>query len=278
VERFPARQYFKTEGRWISPDPAGLSAVDLTNPQSLNRYAYVNNNPLGLVDPTGMFTEQGGGAGGGGNGGGQVIQLALQSCEANLQAAIGQDPKSFYQKDVSPAQQCANNQISAPAPNYGSGSGGGGGTPAKSGNCPSVPTHPANYSPRVLYDFGVNASNSLSDNLTPDLAKTLAYAGLVAPNQAFDFKNQPSPGANPQYREYGNFAFGVFGYSLGFSPTYIKWGAGVASYGNMLMHLKIPKPSWGTPVTGSPYGDNPLEQQEIQNGYQWAQMHAAGKC
>jgi RHS repeat-associated protein len=54
VERFPARQYFKTEGRWISPDPAGLAAVDLTNPQSLNRYAYVNNNPLGLVDPTGM--------------------------------------------------------------------------------------------------------------------------------------------------------------------------------------------------------------------------------
>ena len=28
-------------GRWLSPDPAGLSAVDPSNPQSWNRYVYV---------------------------------------------------------------------------------------------------------------------------------------------------------------------------------------------------------------------------------------------
>jgi hypothetical protein len=37
------------------PDPAGLAAVDLTNPQTWNRYAYVGNNPLGNVDPLGLF-------------------------------------------------------------------------------------------------------------------------------------------------------------------------------------------------------------------------------
>ncbi len=150
--------------------------------------------------------------------------------------------------------------------------------PARTGTCPSVPAHPPDYSPQALYDFGLSSSNSLSDNLSPDLAKTLAYVALVAPNQPFDFKNQPSPGANPQYRAYGNFAFGVFGNALGFSSTYIEWGAGVASYGNMLLHGRIPKKRWGTPLTGSPYGDNPDEQKEIQSGYQWAQMHAAGKC
>jgi RHS repeat-associated protein len=51
---FPYREQHSTEGRWISPDPAGINAVDPTNPQSWNRYAYVLNNPLGNVDPLGL--------------------------------------------------------------------------------------------------------------------------------------------------------------------------------------------------------------------------------
>jgi RHS repeat-associated protein len=43
---FLYREYNPTQGRWISPDPAGLNAVDLSNPQSFNRYSYVLNNPL----------------------------------------------------------------------------------------------------------------------------------------------------------------------------------------------------------------------------------------
>jgi RHS repeat-associated protein len=48
------RHYDPTSGRWLSPDPAGSAAVDLTNPQSLNRYAYVGNNPTTLTDPSGL--------------------------------------------------------------------------------------------------------------------------------------------------------------------------------------------------------------------------------
>src|SRR5439155_6548682 len=51
---FAFRGYHRYEGRWITPDPAGLAAVDLANPQSLNRYAYVLNNPTTLVDPLGL--------------------------------------------------------------------------------------------------------------------------------------------------------------------------------------------------------------------------------
>jgi RHS repeat-associated protein len=50
---FPAREY-SIQGRWTSPDPAGLAAVDPSNPQSWNRYAYVLNDPLSLVDPLGL--------------------------------------------------------------------------------------------------------------------------------------------------------------------------------------------------------------------------------
>lgn len=49
-----AREYNTSQGRWITPDPAGLSAVDSTNPQSWNRYAYALNNPLSNIDPTGL--------------------------------------------------------------------------------------------------------------------------------------------------------------------------------------------------------------------------------
>ena len=38
----------------MSPDPSGWSAVNLSAPQSLNRYAYALNNPLRLTDPTGL--------------------------------------------------------------------------------------------------------------------------------------------------------------------------------------------------------------------------------
>jgi len=46
------RVYDPRLGRFLSPDPLVATPNDL---QSLNRYAYVRNNPLSLVDPTGYF-------------------------------------------------------------------------------------------------------------------------------------------------------------------------------------------------------------------------------
>jgi RHS repeat-associated protein len=51
---FPAREQHRLQGRWISPDPAGLAAADPSNPQTWNRYAYVGNNPLNTIDPLGL--------------------------------------------------------------------------------------------------------------------------------------------------------------------------------------------------------------------------------
>jgi RHS repeat-associated protein len=51
---FLYRKYSPVQGRWISPDPSGLAAVDVTNPQSWNRYVYVSNSPLSHADPTGL--------------------------------------------------------------------------------------------------------------------------------------------------------------------------------------------------------------------------------
>ena len=54
---FPAREFNDIHGRWPSPDPAGISAVRLRNPQTWNRYAYVGNNPLRMIDPSGLCGE-----------------------------------------------------------------------------------------------------------------------------------------------------------------------------------------------------------------------------
>lgn len=48
-----ARKY-SIQGRWSSPDPAGVSSMHLDDPQTLNRYVYSRNNPVSLSDVTGL--------------------------------------------------------------------------------------------------------------------------------------------------------------------------------------------------------------------------------
>jgi RHS repeat-associated protein len=54
LDYFGARHYSSTMGRFMSPDPSQLYFADPTNPQSLNLYTYVVNNPLKFVDPSGL--------------------------------------------------------------------------------------------------------------------------------------------------------------------------------------------------------------------------------
>src|SRR5205085_5268745 len=46
------RFYHSAHGRFMSADPLGGS---VSNPQSLNRYAYVRNDPINLIDPLGLY-------------------------------------------------------------------------------------------------------------------------------------------------------------------------------------------------------------------------------
>lgn len=51
---FMFREYSPAQGRWISPDPAGVAAVDPSDPQSWNRYSYTENIPTEAVDSNGL--------------------------------------------------------------------------------------------------------------------------------------------------------------------------------------------------------------------------------
>jgi RHS repeat-associated protein len=58
---FGARSYASTFGRFLSPDwsaiPAPVPYADLGNPQSLNQYAFVRDNPVAFSDPSGHQPE-----------------------------------------------------------------------------------------------------------------------------------------------------------------------------------------------------------------------------
>jgi RHS repeat-associated protein len=66
-DAFPARAYTSLLGHFIQPDPlyenlstadAGPAGEALLRPQKLNPYAYVRNNPLRYVDPSGLDDTQ----------------------------------------------------------------------------------------------------------------------------------------------------------------------------------------------------------------------------
>ncbi len=51
------RNFSYQQGRWMSPDPYNGS-YDIADPQSFNRYAYVENNPLAFTDPSGLYVAE----------------------------------------------------------------------------------------------------------------------------------------------------------------------------------------------------------------------------
>jgi RHS repeat-associated protein len=51
----PYRYYNPRLGLWMTPDPAGMAASNLGDPQSLNRYTYVGGDPINRFDPTGLL-------------------------------------------------------------------------------------------------------------------------------------------------------------------------------------------------------------------------------
>jgi RHS repeat-associated protein len=51
---FQYREYLPVHGRWSSPDPVGIQAVNPMDPQTWNRYTYVADSPMNRIDPLGL--------------------------------------------------------------------------------------------------------------------------------------------------------------------------------------------------------------------------------
>ena len=57
LDNFGARYFGSSLGRFMSADPFTVTPGRVIDPQQLNLYAYVRNNPLRHIDPTGMLID-----------------------------------------------------------------------------------------------------------------------------------------------------------------------------------------------------------------------------
>jgi len=134
-------------GRWMSPDPLG---GDVTNPQSLNRYAYVTNNPATFTDPLG---------------------LDPRACQDPAYAdshAECRDPGSSWCSEFPYDPSCSSWGYPSGSGGNGSGRGGGGGTVS------SAP--PAGQPPLA---GGVSPNPWVSNTITAPGADCYGHPGII---------------------------------------------------------------------------------------------------
>jgi RHS repeat-associated protein len=286
---FPARRYSPSQGRWISPDPAGRGAVILTNPQSWNRYAYVMNNPLALTDPAGLSArrhhkahanllpvcpifgdddDDGCGGGGGGDDDDDDDDNSGGGCVEN-------DSTACVTADAPPDVTTQDSTITCNtiAPN------------APAGTGVSVNGDIATAQSAYINGAAVNAATHTS---LGSAGADAWWVSQVAPGANWDYKQQWNPACggdqacmdNNAY--FGNFDFGATCYTMGMSLQTCQRGAGAAAYATATVNV-LRGGGWtagpGNPV-GSPviangqpdYGDQPTWQENpaVISGYNYA--------
>jgi hypothetical protein len=132
-----------------------------------------------------------------------------------------------------------------------------------------------------LYDNIYQAANFQPWDHSPDWLKEKWYDPgrlnsfyeKVKPGGDWDYKNKP--GGN--YENFGNFNYAVTGAAAGIPESVLRPAAGAAQMYTAAQNFldKFDKdkfswsPSWGTPVTGWPYGDEPKDQNQMDRANYW---------
>jgi len=126
---------------------------------------------------------------------------------------------------------------------------------------------------------------------TRDMMSPFTYMDTVKGGGDWDYKRR-APGKPSPYEEGGNFNFGVTTKAWGFPEWYAKRGAGA-----YLIYRGTSEPEWGGPnkkelaeetnpllhaykkykgVLQYPYGDDPKDQYDIQQGFKYYDRHYGG--
>jgi hypothetical protein len=120
--------------------------------------------------------------------------------------------------------------------------------------CPSPPQAP----PGASVDRNIKTARFMSPI---DVYKSVRNHG------PWDYKQR-----GHAYEGFGNFNYGAVMAANGWGPEVIKRGAGWAQ---QQAHTSNPK--FGNPLGGSPYGDDPNDQRQIQRGIDYYNSDCMGR-
>ncbi len=252
TEHAQFRQYSSIQGRWMSPDPYGGS-YDMTNPQSMNRYAYVLNSPLSGVDPSGLDCEAesdecGASTPGIGNDGGQCYDGSVSTCYLSVSDCTPPACTAFNPSTLGTVTQQVPSTVST--------------VKGSAPNKPVVLKNPCPYQgsalPPSAYAAQGQAANGNPINFALDATMGFPAGHYLDP--------QPLGSGNAfQNQAYGNYTFGVYMASAGVSLSTALSGA------NAYAFFRSSYPSWIQ--RDSNYGSLPAANvANIINGYN-AQMN-----
>jgi RHS repeat-associated protein len=247
-----ARYYSSARGRWLAVDPVPGDR----DPQDLNRYAYVRNDPVNRLDSDGrqwVLVNCGAevrltGEGTVGVVRNPAVQIICQAVWVNPQRTV------FENREIGPRllewgfldreafDQCFE-RFKGLLPEQ---------VPDRVGDLLFRNMRLA----RMLGAAALTSSGAA-------LASVATFVNLVRPEGAWDYKKGDSG-----LQDFGNFHFGAVAGALLLPELVARWGAGLVNY--IESHLKgYYQEDFGTPLSGAPFGDDDRDQAWIVQGYEF---------
>jgi RHS repeat-associated protein len=259
------RRYNRWWSRFDQPDPYNGS-YDLGNPQSFSRYAYVQNDPVNLVDPSGLLEAAPCGVS-------YKYDPATGEWRGTPNQCMSSDMLAFLWSHLFPRGGSTNVD-----PFDIGGSGG-------SGEDPCAHFLPADIPPNVSVDNNIKLAETLYDQWSmrgnSEPGSNAASASMINYNRPKWFEQQTGDHGPMDYKwlttdmrydNFGNFNYGAVGAAIHFSAdTLLKVAGWVQQQG---AHADLGR---GTAPSSlleayrgaggvAPYGDKPGDQIQIQNG------------
>ena len=265
LDSFGARYYSSNMGRFMSPDwsdsPVPIPFGDLNDPQSLNLYSYVRNNPISGVDldghDLGVSTVAG-----------EMTcdeSSSSDACQAKqrprypdetvnvvdqayqVDEAAVQTGRAFQvAQSAAPKDPCANNTLAAAHVN--------------------IHNNIRQASKHALVGGALGALAGVTiPGLNFRTGSLFAYAQLVNTNGVQDIKNQPGPGyQNSLGVAAGNISFGV---TCPFGAIFCQAAAGAAQTGSAILgKASGGRFGGGTIGPARTFFDSPNDNQQVREG------------